>query len=178
MKFLALFLMATVFLSGCTKTATGTMNPIQSAGCAVETVVVASAASSVSSILSCSNQSAIAASLTTALGNVNLCATPVASANATAAMIASAKVAPKWSTLGDVTAGDLNGAGSQVSGQAKAQVAKPMGIVGDIACPIVVNTVIGFATSAIPSSWGCTGSASADSVSAALTAACEAAVPL
>jgi hypothetical protein len=38
--------------------------------------------------------------------------------------------------------------------------------------------VIGFATSQIPSSWACSTSASADTVDAALTAACEAAVPL
>lgn len=56
--------------------------------------------------------------------------------------------------------------------------AKPMGIIGNIACPLVINVAIGYATQAVPASWSCTTGASAASLAAALTAACETAVPL
>ena len=171
MKRLTFFcIFATVFFAGCTKPAPGgSVTPIQSAGCAVETAVVGGAASAVASVLSCSNAAAIQASLTVALGNVSLCATPVPSAptGATLALIAGAA---NWHTIGDISAGDLEVSKSSVKGV--------KGVIGAMVCPLVVNTVVGFGTSLVPTSWGCTGSAAANTLGAALAAACIAAVPL
>ena len=177
MKLLCLVAAATLIICGCTKPAPGAaLTPIQSAGCAVETDVAMAASESVAATLNCTQQQAIQASLLLAFGNVNMCATPLpASPVAAAPAIAGAKVAPKWAALGDVSAGDLSGAKSS---SAKALVAKPFGIVGSIACPIVVNVVLGFATSEIPAAWGCSANAGAATVGSALTAACLAAVPL
>jgi hypothetical protein len=168
-------LAAITMFSGCTKPQPGAaLNPVQSAGCAVETAVTTAAAGSIMQALSCTNESAIEANLMTALGNVDMCATPLPAVPAAPSALMSAKALPKFTKIGDITAGDLQSA----KAQPKALLAKPMGIVGAIACPIVVNTVIGFATSEIPSAWGCSASAGADTVGSALTAACEAAVPL
>ena len=61
--------------------------------------------------------------------------------------------------------------------KAKSVVA-PKAIVGDIACPIVVNVVGGYLSNAVPAAWGCSAGAAMSSVLSALTAACEAAVPI
>jgi hypothetical protein len=152
-------------MAACTKSSTpGSVTPIQSVGCAVESAVTSAAATTIAASISCSNQAQIATDIQNALGNVNLCAAGVAPAPA-------ALVGPKWSKVGDVSKQDLD----------KAKASKglaPMGIVGQIACPIVVNTLLGFATNSIPVSWGCSASTSAASLGAVITSACEAAIPL
>lgn len=55
---------------------------------------------------------------------------------------------------------------------------KPMGVVGNILCPVAASTVVGFLTSTIPTTWGCTATTSAGAVQSALIAVCEAAVPI
>jgi hypothetical protein len=125
------------------------MSPIQAAGCDVETAILGGAASTIASSLSCTNQSAIQASLTTALGNANLCSNPSVASTSAASLKSAVKSA-----------------------------AKPQGIVGNIACPIAINTIVGFLSNSIPSAWGCSAAATATSLEAALTAMCETAVPI
>lgn len=146
----ALLLMITACTSS--STSSGSMNPITAAGCDVETAVTAGFAGSIATAFTCSNQAAIQSSLQTALGNVNLCA-----ANPSVAAVTSAQITAK---------------------KALAKAASPMGIVGSLVCPLAINTIVGFATAQIPTAWGCTASASASDIVAALTTACVAAVPL
>lgn len=61
---------------------------------------------------------------------------------------------------------------------ASAKVVTSKGLVGNIACPLAVNTVIGYLTNSIPTAWGCSAGATAASLELALTVACEAAIPL
>lgn len=153
----ALFLItAMAFLAGCPKTTTtttptggGTMSPIQTAGCDVETAILGTAASAVATALSCTATAAIQSSLTVALGNANLCASPIVSGTTMSALKSEAHSA-----------------------------AKPMGVVGNLACPIAINTIVGFLSNSVPAAWGCSVSSSASALSATLTAACEAAVPI
>lgn len=154
-------LILTILLLGVACTKSGTMSPIQSAGCAVESAVTSAAATSIAAALSCTNQAQIATDVQNALGNVNLCATNVAVAS----------LAPKYSKVGDVSKQDLDAAKGK-------NLIKPMGVVGNIACPIVVNTLLGFATNSIPSSWGCSSSTTASALTATIIAGCEAVVPL
>ena len=135
-------------LCGCTKTATGSMTPIQAVGCDIQTLVTSGLAASVATALSCTNQTQIQTDLQSAFGNANLCAAQAVS-TANAAQVKAAKAA-----------------------------AKPMGIVGNIACPIAINTVIGFLSNSVPTTWGCSASATAAALSSALTAACETAIPI
>lgn len=67
-------------IGGCTKSGSGSINPIKDAGCQAETLVTSAAAGVVASSLSCSHSDAIQASLQAALGNVNYCAANVAMA--------------------------------------------------------------------------------------------------
>ena len=151
-------------MAACTKSSTpGSVTPIQSAGCAVESAITGAAATTIAAAISCSNQTQIATDIQNALGNVNLCSAGIA---------APAQLAgPKWSKVGDVSKQDID----------KAKASKglaPMGVVGNIACPIVVNTLLGFATNSIPASWGCSASTSASSLGQVIVSACEAAIPL
>ena len=50
---------------------------------------------------------------------------------------------------------------------------KMKGVIGNIACPIAVNAVMGAAGAAVPASWGCAPNSGANSLNAALTATCE-----
>lgn len=167
-----LFLLCLLGLTfGCTST-NPALTPIQQAGCYIETAITGGAAGAVASALTCTNQAAIQASLNTALGNANLCATPVPPA-APATPATQSKVAPKWQTIGDITKDDVAAAG-QV--QSKAVVAK--GVIGNIACPLAINTIVGFLSNSVPSAWGCSQSSSMASLVTALTSACELAVPI
>lgn len=157
--FLGLLLMSVA----CTKSG-GSVSPIQQVGCDVESAITGAAGSAIAAAISCSNQAQIASDVQTALGNVNLCNAGIASASL---------VKPAWSKVGDVTKQDLDKAKG-----VKSLDVKPMGVVGNIACPIVVNTLLGFATNSIPSSWGCSASTSASSLAQTIVAACELAVPL
>jgi len=133
---------------GCTSstpTSSGTMSPIQAAGCDVETAILGGASTAVGTALSCTNTSAIQASLTTALGNANLCAAPGVAA---------------------VT-------GSAIKAKAVGKL-----VIGNIACPIAINTIVGFLSNTVPTAWGCSATASASSLAATLTTVCEAAVPI
>lgn len=153
---LILFGFLAIFEMGCTSSSTGSsISPISAAVCDVESAITSAEAVAIASLLTCSNESTIQSSLQTALGNANLCSNASISA-ATAAQIASAKAAHAVKT-----------AGMPVS----------KAVIGDLACPIVVNVLIGFGTSSIPTSWGCSASSTASSFMAALTTACESAVP-
>lgn len=55
---------------------------------------------------------------------------------------------------------------------------KTQGLVGSLACPIAVNTIIGFLTNSVPTTWGCAQGASVSALVLSLTAACEASVPI
>lgn len=151
MKCLAVLSLACLglFLAGCTSSNSGTVTPIQAAGCDVESAILGGAAGAIASALSCTSTSAIQASLTTALGNANLCAAPGVAAISAASMKS-----------------------------AKSAAVKPQGVIGNLACPIAVNTIVGFLSNSVPSAWGCSASASASALAATLTSVCEAAVPL
>ena len=55
---------------------------------------------------------------------------------------------------------------------------KTQGLIGNIACPIAITTVVGFLTNSIPTTWGCSANATVAALTTALTAACEAAIPI
>lgn len=163
MKFLALILF--VFVAACTKTtAPGSLNPIQQVGCDVESAITGAAGSAIASAISCSNQAQVASDIQNALGNVNLC-------NAGVAVASLASDGPKWTKIGDVSKQDIDAAKSS-------KKLSPMGVIGNVACPIVVNTLLGFATNSIPASWGCSASTSASSLGQTIVSACELAIPL
>lgn len=61
--------------------------------------------------------------------------------------------------------------------QNKAQGVRPLGVVGNIACPIAIPSIMGFLTSEIPAACGCTQSIGASGFNAALISGCEEAVP-
>lgn len=163
---------------GCTSSTTttpsgGSMSPIQAAGCDVETVLLGGASSAVATALSCSNTTAIQTSFTTALGNANFCATPIPPTTASGSAAKAKTAEPVWTTIGQIPVSALH-AGTSV----EAKAVKTMGVVGSIACPIAINTVIGFLTNSVPAAWGCSATASAAQLETVLTAACEAAVPI
>lgn len=167
MKFyVALLLGLFVFATACTKSSTpGSLNPIQQVGCDVESAITSAAGTAIAAAISCSNQSQIATDVQNALGNVNLCNAGLQSAS----LAALSK--PAWLKVGDISKQDID----------KAKASKglaPMGVVGNIACPIVVNTLLGFATNSIPASWGCSASTSASGLGQIIVSACEAAIPL
>ena len=163
MKFLVLAIFA-LGLAGCTS---GSMNPVQQAACDVEKVALTSVSQVIAGALNCSAPDAIEANLEVALGNVSFCQTPLQAPSALATVKALA-AGQGWQTIGDIK---IPGNG------VKSLAVEPQGVVGAIACPIIVNTVLGYMTSSIPSAWKCSASSSAGSVSAAITAACIAAIP-
>lgn len=125
-----------------------TLTPIQQVGCEIESAVSTSFSAGVASAMSCTNQAAIQASLQTAFGNANLCAGPASA----------------------VTAAQIK--------TAKSLAVKPQGVVGNLACPIAVSSALGFLTNSVPSSWGCSASASASTLQSTLVSLCETAIPL
>lgn len=167
MKLTTIFGLMVIALSTACSKSSSSMSPIQAAACDVESVATGSVAAAVATAFNCQNQPQIQTDLQTALGNVNFCA---ASVPAPASLIAGAKMVSK---LGDVTKADIDAAK-----KAKGLAVKPMGIVGNIACPIILNAGVAYLTQAVPSSWSCTASSSAQTVAQALTIACEAAIPL
>jgi hypothetical protein len=56
--------------------------------------------------------------------------------------------------------------------------AAAQGVVGTIACPLVVDTLVGLAATKIPASWECDPKATADMLKEAAKAACEKAVKI
>lgn len=74
-----------------------------------------------------------------------------------------------------VALGNVNFCAQATAAQAQAKLKKVFskGIVADLACPIVVNVLIGYGTSSVPTVWGCSTSTNASTLSAALTSACE-----
>lgn len=140
------------------------MTALNSAGCDVESAITSTIGGAVLSACQGSGTAAACgAAFQTSLGNVNLCAAGIPAA--------SLSKDAKWTKVGDVTAGDL----SQGKGKAKLST---MGVVGAIACPIAVNTIMGYLTSQIPLACGCTVSLTASQADQAIVAACEAAVPI
>lgn len=125
-----------------------TVSPIVDAGCTIETAITAGMGASVATALNCSNASAIQASIQMALGNVNLCASSTTAQSTAAAQV------------------KLN---TKLTNKA---------IVGDILCPIALNTIVGYLSNTIPSAWSCSQSATVTALQQALTAACESAVPI
>lgn len=165
MKFLSLLVLPLLFV-GCTKSPV--LSPIQSVGCAVEQTVASDIAVAIAGALQCGQSAEIVNSLTAALGNANLCLTPIPAPPAPAAVVAGL-VAPKWGKIGDVTAGDLG----------KKPLVKTQGIVGAIACPIVINTLTGFLSNSVPKAWSCTEpNASIAGLIQTLVATCATAVPI
>lgn len=164
---LAIFLVAL----GCTKN-TPVLQPLQVAACDVETAVTSAFGSAIVADCGGTNAVACGGAFQAALGNVNMCAQPVP----TPPVSADSKIAAPKMTIGDVTSQQI--AAAKGGRTIKSDAAKPMGIVGSIACPIAINTVLGFLTGAIPQACGCTKSLSASATATDLTAACVAAVPL
>lgn len=164
MRLLILAAFGLIFFGGCTKSPV--LTPIQQAGCAIETAVSTGIGSAVASALQCSNASQVDADLQAAFGNANLCNAPVPDP-APPTQLKSA-----FKKLGDVSQSDLDAA-------KKGAKLKPMGAIGDVACPLAVSAAIGFLSNSVPKSWGCTGpNATIQGLLDAATAACKAAVPL
>jgi hypothetical protein len=171
MKFFSIIVLS-LFLFSCTKN-NPVLTPIQQAGCAIETAVTTSFSGGVATTLSCTNQAKIKTDLQNAFGNANLCQAPVpqpTSQPGTASLV-KAKI---WSTVGDVTESDLK----EAKGAGLSKALKPQGLVGNIACPIAVSAAMGFLSNIVPSSWGCSTSASASALDTTLVTLCETAVPL
>lgn len=173
MNFRTFAMLAGIVLTGTACSSSSSSNPVlvalDSAGCDVEAAITGGIGQSiVSACKGTGTAAACSAAYQTALGNVNLCSVQVSSA---AALVAGVK---SFKKIGDVTAADL----SKAKGSVKAQVAKPMGLVGSIACPIAVNTIMGYLTAQIPLACGCTVSLTASQADVDLVNACQIAVPL
>jgi hypothetical protein len=146
------------------------LQPIESAGCDVETAITASFGAEV--VSECGGGDAVACgnAFQTALGNANLCSAPLP---ASASMM-DVKGAPlKWSKVGDVPASALKSAPHAMKAGLNEK-----GVVGSIACPIGINAVMGFLTAVVPPACACKNSMSAGQLSTALVAACAAIVPI
>lgn len=171
MRYLLLVLLV---LAGCkSNQPSPIIQPIKDMACAVEKSVAGGIAQAVASSLTCAHSDVMQADLQAAFGNANMCAAPVP-VPAPAPGVASAMAAPMWKTIGDVPGDALKPKDGM-----KAQDVKPMGIIGSIACPIAVNSAIGFLSNSLPEKWGCTGpNASFAALISAATAACLAAVPI
>ncbi len=169
MKFLIMSL-AILFLGACTKSGPSPiLQPIADAGCAVESAITGGFGAEVVSACAGTDAAACGAAFQTALGNVNLCQAPIP---APPAGTLKAADAPEWKRVGDVTF-------DQLKGKAKASAAvMPQGIIGAIACPMAVQTVLGLLTASIPTACGCTKNLNAGQMGSALIAACVAAVPI
>lgn len=175
MKFYFGILLLVIMIAGCSvfkNSTTGALTPVGGAVCDIESSLANGLAGSVAGTLACSNQAAIVTSLQSALGNVNLCAAPLP-APASAAL--KSLDASGWKTVGDVPASALK---KPASVGLKAEAVKTMGIVGQIACPIAIDTGIGFLSNSIPAAWGCSASVTVQTIQSALIAACELAVPI
>lgn len=173
MKLINVAIALAVLLTGaaCTSSSSPIMTAVNSVGCDVEAAITGSIGSAVVNACKGSASSATCGgAFQSALGNVNLCLAQVPSL---APSFVGVKVFTK---VGDVTAGDI--ANAKAKGGVKANAIKPMGVVGNIACPIAVNTIMGYLTAQIPIACGCTVSLTASQIDTAITSACEAAVPL
>lgn len=151
-------------------TTTVTLTPVGGVVCDIESTVATGLAGSIASALNCTSQSAIVSSLEAALGNANLCGVSTSSSVAQA-QIFKAEVAvlnPAWKTLGDIPASAL---GQSSAIKSKAVFSK--GVIGSIACPIVIETSVGYLSNVVPTGWGCTSSTTMASIESALTTECE-----
>lgn len=176
MKFLAFTILALVMCAcsafkSTSSTGVVTLTPLGGVVCDVESTVATEAAATIAAALNCTAQSAIVASLEGALGNANLCGAAIpASSSLLQAKLA---LSGQWKTVADIPKSALKPA---VKGEVKSMAVKPMGVVGTIVCPVVINTSIGFLSNTIPAAWACSVSNSASTVESALDAACEAAI--
>lgn len=173
MKRILILAGALMLAVGC-KTSSTSTNPvltaIESAGCDVESAVTGAIGTAVvSACKGTGTAAACGAAFQTSLGNVNFCAIPLP-ATASVALLANPAV---WKKLGDIPASALKSTGG-----VKPQNMSPMGLVGNIACPIGINTSMGYLTAQIPLACGCTISLTASQIDSDLTTACEAAVPI
>jgi hypothetical protein len=160
MKFvLAFIMMVTVLVfTGCNKNkgsdtpASGDVaaTPAPSIGCNIEQSIVGAVASGLSSQLGCTNVDAVKTDLLKATGKVNLCAS-----------IKTAQDTVK-----------------SVKAQGTGKTIDEKGIIGDIACPLLVNGLVSVGLSKVPDAWGCSGGTSVDMVKAKVTALCRANIPL
>lgn len=164
-KYLLILAALGILASGCkSSTPNPVLTALDSAVCDVETTITgAVGAAIVNACKGTGTTAACGAGFQSALGNVNLCAMPLPSTLAGTGA----------KTIGSITQ-------SQIDAAKKAGVKSlaPMGIVGSIACPIAVNTGMGYLTAQIPLACGCTISLTASEADADLTAACIAAIPL
>jgi hypothetical protein len=78
-------------------------------------------------------------------------------------------------SLGSINLCGAAGVQAQLAALKLKQGNKFKGIVGDIVCPLATDAIMSIIGTAVPSAWGCTGSAS---VSSSISAACIAAVPI
>jgi len=144
------------------------LQPVESLGCGVESAITEGFGSEVVSQCGGTDPAACGQAFQAALGNVNLCAAPLP---APPAQLTQSFVSG-WKKVGDVPKEALKSSGM------KAQAFTTQGIVGSIACPIAINTVLGLLTGVIPKACGCTKNLSASQLGDALGAACVATVPI
>ncbi len=133
------------------------LTPLQSAGCGVETAITGAMGAAV--VSDCAGTDAVACGqgFEVALGNVNLCSTPLPSGFATT-----------WKTVGDVPADALK----------VKNIAGKMGVVGNVACPIAIDAALGLLTGQVPKACGCTKNLSAGQMGTTMISVCEMAVPI
>lgn len=159
------YLLALAFMTlvGCSGGVT--VNPLQAAGCDVETVITSAFGGVIVNQCAGTDADACGQALLVALGNVNMCATPVPQPASLAGVA-------KWKTVGDINKGDLK------PGGVSTEAVKPQGIVGGIVCPLAYSTIVGLVTGVVPKACGCTKNLDAGALGTALVAACISAVPI
>jgi hypothetical protein len=137
----------------CTKTTTQLLlTPIEDVGCAVEQSIATVGAQGL--VAQCGAPlSAAQACIMASIGNANICKLPGVSG---------------------ITADQLKTAQMKF----RSEKVHAQGIVGNLACPVGVSFLMGYLSTAIPASCGCTQSMVGSTLSTVLTAACEGAIPI
>lgn len=155
--------LALIVMSGCSKSTT----PLKDAGCAVESTLTASFGSTIVAQCAGTDAAACGASLQAALGNINLCLTPIPSPTPSIQSVGAFK------TVGDVSQSDLNKAKGP-----RLQDVHAMGVVGAVVCPLAYSAIEGLLTGIVPKACGCTKNLDAGAIGTGLVTACLASVPI
>jgi hypothetical protein len=144
------------------------LNPVQSAVCDVESTITSATGSLI--VSQCAGTDAVSCgnAIQTALGNANLCALPLPTG-----VVTGLTATPKL-TVGSITQAQIDAAKKSMGLKTLA----PMGVVGNMVCPLAETDVLGFLTAEIPVACGCTKNIDAGGIGALLVSACEVAIPL
>ncbi len=143
------------------------LTPLKALGCSVETAVAGDAANVL--VTQCGAPLAMAqACIMGVIGNANLCSVTLPASVQSVRLLSGAA----WKTIGDIPASALK------SGTVTAQGVHVEGVIGNLACPLVTQFMLGYASGAIPVSCGCTTSLTQSAFAAAISAGCMSIVPV